>query len=192
LYNHFNNTVLVNSVNMAELSVEVRVVMCTQNEGKLTEVRKYFEARQTAAAGGAPSVRFVVVSPSEAGLPQVEVDEDQPTLEGNAAKKARQHYRLLPPSPATPTGPCPDQRSMTVVVADDTSLAIETLNGEPGIKVRRWKDGITSMTDEAIITHCLARMQSHSNRCRRLPYCCCVRVSCVLCVCVERASRSSI
>jgi inosine/xanthosine triphosphate pyrophosphatase family protein len=168
---------------------EVRVVMCTQNEGKLTEVRKYFEARQAAdraAAGdGAPSVRFVVVSPSEAGLPQVEVDEDQPTLEGNAAKKARQHYRLLPPpATATASGPCPDQRSMTVVVADDTSLAIETLNGEPGIKVRRWKDGVTSMTDEGIITHCLARMQGHSNRCPpHLPRACrSVCVSCVSCL----------
>jgi inosine/xanthosine triphosphate pyrophosphatase family protein len=167
---------------------EVRVVMCTQNEGKLTEVRKYFEARQAAdraAAGGdgAPSVRFVVVSPSGAGLPQVEVDENQPTLEGNAAKKAREHYRLLPPlATATASGPCPDQRSMTVVVADDTSLAIETLNGEPGIKVRRWKDGVTSMTDEGIITHCLVRMQGHSNRCPPPPTFHACRSVCVSCL----------
>jgi inosine/xanthosine triphosphate pyrophosphatase family protein len=140
---------------------EVRVVMCTQNEGKLTEVRKYFEARQFSGDGSSPVPRFVVLSPAEAGLPKVDVEEDQPTLEGNAAKKAREHFQHL--SPSTPSSDC-GACSLTVVVADDTSLEIEALGGEPGIKVRRWKDGVTSMTDEGIIEHCIARMQGQINR----------------------------
>ncbi len=51
-----------------------------------------------------------------------------------------------------------------LVLADDTGLEIAALGGEPGIKVRRWADGVHKMSDEEIIQHCLQRMQGISDR----------------------------
>jgi XTP/dITP diphosphohydrolase len=53
-----------------------------------------------------------------------------------------------------------------VVLADDTGVEIDALHGEPGIHVRRWRDGATPMSDQAIIDYCMARMQGipHARR----------------------------
>lgn len=44
------------------------------------------------------------------------------------------------------------------VLADDTEVEIEPLNGEPGMFVRRWRDHRTEMSDEEIIQYCLDRL----------------------------------
>lgn len=46
-----------------------------------------------------------------------------------------------------------------ILFADDTELAIKGLDDEPGIRIRRWKDGVTPMTDEEIIAYALERMR---------------------------------
>ena len=45
------------------------------------------------------------------------------------------------------------------VVADDSGLEIDALGGQPGVHSRRWKDGVTPMSDSEIIAYCLEQME---------------------------------
>ncbi|MEX2209636.1 MAG: non-canonical purine NTP pyrophosphatase [Patescibacteria group bacterium] len=108
------------------------LLYATGNPGKLEEVRAFL--------GG----MMPIESPKDRGL-NVEVEETGATLEENALLKARA-YRAVAPAGM-------------IMMADDTGLEIDALSGEPGVKVRRWRDGRTEMTDEQIIEHCLRRLQ---------------------------------
>lgn len=107
-----------------------RLLYATQNPGKLMELRSILEPDGIA-----------VHSPADVGV-AIDVPEDGQTLEDNATAKARAYMEALDAD--------------TVVLGDDTGLAIDALDGEPGIHVRRWNG--TRMTDEAIIDYCLKRM----------------------------------
>ena len=108
------------------------VLYATTNPGKVLEVRKYLW-----------SFGIAFLSPSEIGL-SIEVEETGQTLAENAALKAKAYRAQVP---------------HMVVLADDTGVEIDALHGEPGIHVRRWRDGRTPMSDQAIIDYCMARMQ---------------------------------
>jgi XTP/dITP diphosphohydrolase len=110
----------------------MQLLYATTNPGKVMEVRKYL------AAYG-----MTLLAPAEVGF-SLEVEETGATLEENAMLKA-QAYRLQAPD--------------MLVMADDTGVEIDALHGEPGIHVRRWQNKRTAMSDEAIITYCLTRMQ---------------------------------
>lgn len=84
-----------------------------------------------------------LLSPKDVGL-ILEIEEEGKTLEENAAVKAKEY--LL----AGFEG---------IVMADDTGVEIKALGGEPGIHVRRWKDGKTRMSDQEVIDYCLMRMK---------------------------------
>ena len=81
------------------------------------------------------------------GLP--EVDEDQPTLEGNAEKKARVIHELV----GMPT------------LADDTGLEVDALGGRPGVYSARYagEDGNADANRELL----LKEMANQSNRVAR-------------------------
>lgn len=108
------------------------LLYASSNPGKIREVRAYALAQQTE-----------LLVPSQLGL-SLEVEEDAGSLEGNALKKARAWSQLAPGH---------------IVLADDTGLEIEALGGQPGVYVRRWKDGKTEMSDEEIVQHCLEQMR---------------------------------
>ena len=57
---------------------------------------------------------------------QIDVEEDQDTSEGNARKKAETIARIL------------EGRKC---IADDSGIAIEYLDGFPGVKTKRWFNG---------------------------------------------------
>lgn len=107
------------------------LVYATTNPGKFAEVEKIF------ALHG-----IKIMSLRDFNIVQ-DVEETGSTLEENASLKVIGYRPLLP--------------SGSIVIADDTGVAIHALGGEPGIKVRRWKG--YKMTDEEIITHCLKRMK---------------------------------
>ncbi len=107
------------------------ILYATTNPGKLGEVKKYLGSEIT------------VVSPRERGL-DIEVDETADTLEENALLKARAFHQASPSD---------------LVMGDDTGLEIDALGGEPGVHVRRWKDGQTRLSDEEIIEYCLERLK---------------------------------
>lgn len=103
----------------------------TTNPGKVSEVTRFAEG-----------YGYRVVTPADAGL-SLEVDETGETLEANAELKARA-WR--------------DELSYPIVLADDTGFEIDALDGEPGVHVRRWRDGETAMTDDEIVAYCMERM----------------------------------
>jgi XTP/dITP diphosphohydrolase len=86
-----------------------RVVFATTNRGKLAELQ--------ALVKGLP---LEIVSPAEVG--EMEVDEDQPTLEGNARAKAEAWARA---------------KGMAAL-ADDTGLCVDALGGAPGVRSARF------------------------------------------------------
>lgn len=85
------------------------LLFATNNAHKLTEV--------SAVLG--PDYRLT--TPRDCGLTE-EIPETQPTLEGNAAQKARYLYR----------------RTGLDCFADDTGLEVEALDGAPGVRSARY------------------------------------------------------
>lgn len=104
----------------------------TTNPGKIGEVRKYLEA-----------YHIRLIAPLELGL-VMSVEESGQSLEENAMLKARAYQSYAP---------------HLTVLADDTGIEIDALQGEPGIHVRRWKDHTTPLSDQEVIDYCLERLQ---------------------------------
>lgn len=96
-----------------------QIVLATNNQHKVQEL--------TALFAGVP-VRFVSLEDFPGIRP---VDEDQPTLEGNALKKAREIHRAthLP------------------ALADDSGLEVHYLNDEPGVFSSRYAGPGASYSD---------------------------------------------
>ena len=87
----------------------MKLIFATNNAHKLAEVR--------AVLGD----DFTLVTPRDCGVTE-EVPETQPTLEGNAAQKARYLY----------------ERTGCDCFADDTGLEVEALGGAPGVHSARY------------------------------------------------------
>ncbi len=92
------------------MDTPLKIVLATRNPGKVAEMRTLLanlpvELLSAADVADAP-----------------DVDEDAPTLEGNAAKKARAlHAHTGLPA-----------------LADDTGLAVDALGGRPGVHAARY------------------------------------------------------
>ncbi|MDE2489878.1 MAG: tetratricopeptide repeat protein, partial [Elusimicrobia bacterium] len=89
---------------------QVRLVLATRNAHKAAEISRLL-------AGSGVSCETLDAFP-----PFPEVVEDLPTLEGNAAKKARETARACG----------------TWALADDTGLEVAALGGAPGVFSARW------------------------------------------------------
>ncbi len=88
-----------------------KLLFATTNPGKLRELRELM--------GGDLEVVSLADLP-----PLPEVDEDQPTFEGNAEKKARAYAAA----------------SELPTLADDSGLCVEALGGRPGVQSARYGD----------------------------------------------------
>lgn len=108
------------------------ILYATNNPGKVTEVTKLLN-----------HCGIRVVSPKDLNI-DLDVPETGSSLEENASLKAKAY--LL-------------KSDGRIVLSDDTGLEIDALNGEPGIHIRRWKDGETKMSDEEVIEYCMEKMQ---------------------------------
>lgn len=82
-----------------------KLVVATKNKGKIVEIKKVLS-----------NMPFDVVTMSDLGI-NIDVDEDGTTFEENSMKKAKEICRL----------------SRTIVMADDSGLEVDFLNGAPGI-----------------------------------------------------------
>ena len=107
------------------------IVYATTNPGKFREVQQIISHHNLA-----------IKSLVDFGI-DIDVDESGETLEQNAKIKTLAYQKLLP--------------SDTIVITDDTGVEIDSLAGEPGIKVRRWKG--YKMTDDEIIAYALERLK---------------------------------
>ena len=107
----------------------MKLVFATTNEGKLAELRELVTGLE-------------VVSAAEAA-PELDVDEDRPTFEGNAEKKAREFLAA--------TG--------LASLADDSGLSVDALGGRPGVLSARY-----APTDAERIAKLTAELRGVQNR----------------------------
>ena len=112
---------------------KAELLYATNNPGKVTEVRTFL---------GESDIRLLTPKDLER---EIEVEETGRTLEENALLKAWAYHRIAPEG--------------SIVMGDDTGLEIEALGGEPGVHVRRWRDGKTRMTDAEVKEYTLERMK---------------------------------
>jgi XTP/dITP diphosphohydrolase len=108
------------------VSEPVALVLASRNDAKLVELRRILAAQ-------APAGTAFTLEPLPAGLP--DVPETGATFEQNALLKAR--------AAAAATG--------RAAVADDSGLAVDALNGMPGVLSARWSAtaGPREQVDEA-------------------------------------------
>jgi len=88
----------------------MKLIFATHNEGKIKEM--------TALLQGLPCK---VIGAADAGVPE-DIEEDAPTFEGNALKKAR--YVC--------------EKTGEWAIADDSGICIKALDGAPGVQSARW------------------------------------------------------
>ncbi len=84
------------------------MILATNNKGKLIEIKKILN-------------EYKIYSLKEKNI-DIDVEEDQDTFEGNALKKAKEIYNI----------------SHEEVLADDSGLCINCLNGFPGVMTHRF------------------------------------------------------
>lgn len=87
------------------------LIVSSDNSHKIVEIKKILE-----------DLPITVLSKTEAGCADIEVIEDGDTLEENATKKAVEIAKQV----------------NAIVIADDTGLFVDKLNGEPGIYSARY------------------------------------------------------
>lgn len=115
-----------------------QIVFATENPGKLNEVREF-----------AALYDITILSPSEAGLDPIEVEETGTTYEANARLKVEAYMNQ------------PRAKEL-IICGDDTGCEIPALNNEPGIHTRRWLG--YRMSDDEIIGYVLGRMHGITDR----------------------------
>ena len=94
----------------------MNIIIASNNQGKIREFKKMLEP-----------LGYTVLSQSEAGI-NIEVEETGTTFKENATLKAEAIYNL----------------THTSVLADDSGLEVEFLNGEPGVYSARYMGEDTS------------------------------------------------
>ena len=60
-----------------------------------------------------------------------------------------------------------------IIIADDSGMEIEALNGEPGVSTRRWNG--RELSDQEIVDYCLKKLEGKTNR--RAQYTTCLVVN---------------
>ncbi len=108
-----------------------RLLLATSNEGKIKEYKEIFKQLGLA---------IQLISLADLKIKE-KVEEDGKTFKENAIKKAKFYYNLT----KIPT------------LADDGGIEIDYLNGEPGIKSRRWPGYEAS--DEELIELTLKKLK---------------------------------
>lgn len=109
-----------------------KLLVATQNPGKVLEYKELLK-----------DLPIEVVTLQDIGVTQ-EAPEDAPTFEENAIKKAIFYSQFVD----YPT------------IAEDSGLEIDCLNGEPGVKSRRWPGH--RATDDELVKLILEKMKGVS------------------------------
>lgn len=121
----------------------MNIIIASNNQGKIREFKKMLEP-----------MGYTVLSQSEAGI-NLEVEETGTSFKENATLKAEAIYNL----------------KHTAVLADDSGIEVEFLNGEPGIYSARYM-GLDS--DEARRNCILEKLQGVEESKRNATFVCCI------------------
>ncbi|MGO1652043.1 RdgB/HAM1 family non-canonical purine NTP pyrophosphatase [Senegalia sp. (in: firmicutes)] len=97
-----------------------KLIVASGNKHKIKEIKNILDG-----------LNLEIISKDEVGLSQIDTIEDKDTLEGNAIKKAKEISEHI----------------QGLVLADDTGLFVEKLNGEPGIYSARYSGSNASDLD---------------------------------------------
>ncbi|MGO1528277.1 MAG: RdgB/HAM1 family non-canonical purine NTP pyrophosphatase [Senegalia sp. (in: firmicutes)] len=97
-----------------------KLILASGNKHKIKEIKNILDG-----------LNLEIISKDEVGLSQIDTIEDENTLEGNAIKKAKEISEHI----------------QGLVLADDTGLFVEKLNGEPGIYSARYSGSNASDLD---------------------------------------------
>lgn len=93
-----------------------KLIIASNNGHKVEEIKEILQ-----------DFDLEILSLKEAGI-QVDVEEDQDTFLGNAHKKAFEIYEALPE----------EEKEGTFVLSDDSGLAVDHLDGAPGVYSARY------------------------------------------------------
>lgn len=94
-----------------------KIILSSGNKHKIVEIKDILK-----------DLPFEVISKNDLGYEDFDVDEDGTTLEENAFKKAIELHKL----------------TNGIVIADDTGLFVDALDGEPGVYSARYAGEPTS------------------------------------------------
>lgn len=97
-----------------------KIILSSGNKHKINEIKDILK-----------NMPFDVVSKDDLGYKDFDVVEDGSTLEENAFKKAEELHMLV----------------KGIVIADDTGLFVDALNGEPGVYSARYAGETVSYKD---------------------------------------------
>lgn len=107
---------------MQTTEASLRIFVATSNAGKL---------RDFGAAAGSETIHFETLP----GLHEIAAPpEDEPTFEGNACAKAIYYSRFAPGA---------------WVLADDSGLEVDALEGRPGVRSARFAEDLGSLRSES-------------------------------------------
>ena len=122
--------------------MKIKILFATRNPGKYKEFVTTFHNFD-------PLVSIISLADLDYQTP--DCIETGATFEQNAllkARHARHHLR--------------GNDKNLIIIADDSGMEIEALNGEPGVFTRRW-DG-HEMSDQEIVEYCLKKLENKANR----------------------------
>lgn len=108
-----------------------KLLIATHNTAKLEEVRTFLS-----------DLPIEFVSLNDIGITH-DVEETGKTFEENAILKAKYYSK----------------RSGLVAIGDDAGIEIDALHGEPGVKSKRWIDGVET-SDQELIDYTFKRMEN--------------------------------
>jgi len=136
------------------------LLIATGNLGKVKEIRHEFQ-RATAHAHDAWLANLTILGLKDLPVQPPECIEDQPTFEGNAAKKA-QHYARF---------------ANMLTLADDSGLCVDALNGDPGVYSARYAGISGAGADSANNAKLLAALQNTPDDKRHAHFVCVVALA---------------
>ncbi len=113
----------------------MKIILSTRNPSKALQIQTFF--------ANSP---ITILTLDDVGI-KGDAVEDGTTLMRNATKKTHFAKRAMPGS---------------WVVADDSGIFIDALNGEPGVRSARWAG--ENATTEEITNYCLARLKAVEDR----------------------------
>ncbi len=132
--------------------MKMNVIFATGNKDKMHEIREILAGMDIIGD---------VKSMKEAGL-DTEIIEDGASFEENALIKAREVYKAAKEN----------NMKDILVLADDSGLCVEALNGEPGIYSARYLGKDTSYKEKN--ANIIGRVNSEGNGNRRAQFVCCI------------------
>src|SRR3989344_4578799 len=106
-----------------------KLLIATHNPAKFNDISRFLL-----------DIPYILVSLNDVGITE-DVEEDQPTFELNAIKKATYFAK----------------KSGLPTLGDDSGMEIDYLGGKPGVYSKRWAP---DETDESIVSHTLEQLKN--------------------------------